>query len=76
MPSNAQGVHIDPTEFNRNDGFSPGQSIVVHVPSLKTQSDFTKSKIVPSTDLARYRDSKQPLLLLDERHGHARDRLG
>jgi hypothetical protein len=69
MPANAQGVHIDPTEWNRNDGFSPGQAIVVHVPSLKTQADFTKSKIVPSTDLARYRDSKQPLLLLDEQTG-------
>src|SRR3954452_10580702 len=69
MPANAQGVHIDPAEWNRNDGFSPGQGIVVHVPSLKTQSDFTNSKIVPSTDLARYKDSKQPLLLLDESTG-------
>ena len=31
--------------------------------------DFNKSKIVPSTDLARYRDKKQPLLLLDESTG-------
>jgi len=69
MPANAQGVHIDPTEWNRNDGFSPGQSIVVHVPSLKTQSGFAKSKIVPATDVARYRDRRQPLLLLDERTG-------
>src|SRR3954454_24338497 len=69
MPANAQGVHIDPTEWNRNDGFSPGTPIVVHVPSLKKQSDLKKSKIVPSTDLARYRDSKQPLLLLDESTG-------
>jgi hypothetical protein len=69
LPSNAKGVPVDPTEFNRNDGFSPGQSVIVHVPSLKTQSDFAKSKIVPSTDLARYRDRKQRLLLLDERTG-------
>jgi hypothetical protein len=69
MPANAQGVHIDPTEWNRNDGFSPGQAIIVHVPSLTTQTDFKNSKIVPSTDLARYRDGKQPLLLLDEKTG-------
>ena len=69
MPANAQGVHIDPTEWNRNDGFSPGQGIVVHVPSLKTQADLAKSKIVPDTDLARYKDKKQPLLLLDEKTG-------
>src|SRR5436190_12303455 len=69
LPTNAQGVHIDPTEWNRGDGFSPGQAIVVHVPSLKTQAGFKKSKIVLSTDLARYRDSKQPLLLLAEETG-------
>src|SRR4051794_3605963 len=39
MPANAQGVHIDPREFNRNDGFSPGQTIIAHVPSLRTQAD-------------------------------------
>jgi hypothetical protein len=69
LPTNVKGVPVDPTEFNRNDGFSPGQSIIVHVPSLKTQADLAKSKIVRSTDLARYRDRKQPLLLLDEKTG-------
>jgi hypothetical protein len=69
MPANAQGKHIDPTEWNRNDGFSPGQGIVVHVPSLKTQAQFDRSKIVPSNDLARYKDRRQPLLLLDEKTG-------
>jgi len=69
LPKNAKGVPVDPAEFNRNDGFSPGQTIVVHVPSLKTQANLKRSKIVPSTDLARYRDRKQPLLLLDERTG-------
>lgn len=69
LPANAQGVHIDPTEFNRNDGFSPGQPIIVHVRSLKSQADFIKSKIVPSTDIARYKDARQPLLLLDEKTG-------
>ena len=36
------GRSIDPTEWNRNDGFSPGQPIIVHVPSLKTQAEFDK----------------------------------
>src|SRR5947209_5155089 len=34
MPANAQGVHINVSSENRNDGFSPGQPITVHVPSL------------------------------------------
>ena len=32
MPANTKGVHIDPAQWNRNDGFSPGITIVVRVP--------------------------------------------
>ena len=32
MPANKGGVHIDPTDQNRADGFSPGNLIVTHVP--------------------------------------------
>jgi hypothetical protein len=34
LPANAQGVHIDPTAWNRSDGFSPGAQILVEVPGL------------------------------------------
>jgi hypothetical protein len=33
-PANRFGVHMDPTEWNRNDGFSPGQALQVMVPGL------------------------------------------
>ena len=69
MPKNKDGKAIDPREWNRNDGFSPGQPIIVHVPSLKTQADFARSKIVPDNDLAQYKAKNQPLLLLDEKTG-------
>jgi len=69
MPKTKTGIPINASEWNRNDGFSPGQAIIAHVPSLATQSAFAKSKIVPSTDLARYKDKAQPLLLLDEKTG-------
>jgi hypothetical protein len=36
MPRNVGGVPIDPTEYNRNDGFSPGNLIVTKVPGLDT----------------------------------------
>src|SRR5919108_5725066 len=32
MPANADGDHIDAPPYNRNDGFSPGQTIIVRVP--------------------------------------------
>ena len=32
MPANAQGVHIDPTDWNQSDGFSPGSAIIAFFP--------------------------------------------
>ena len=29
LPVNTDGVAIDPSEWNRNDGFSPGQALVL-----------------------------------------------
>ena len=34
MPTNKTGVPISPTAYGRNDGFSPGSSILVHVAGL------------------------------------------
>ncbi len=41
MPRNIEGKPIDPTEWNRNDGFSPGQLITTYVPGLATNPDGT-----------------------------------
>src|SRR5687768_7383620 len=38
MPRNVAGKPIDPTDYNRADGFSPGQMIVTKVPGLDTQA--------------------------------------
>ncbi len=37
MPRNAAGKPIDPTEWNRNDGFSPGSMLLTHVAGLDLQ---------------------------------------
>lgn len=65
LPANASGVHIDPTEWNRNDGFSPGAQIMVLLPEL----DPTGSALPPVTDLARSLDADSPLVLLDVNTG-------
>lgn len=68
MPSNADGVPVDPTDWNRSDGFSPGSPILVHVPGL----DLDGSGIAPITDIGRSLDADAPVVLLDldtgERH--------
>ncbi|MBY8965838.1 cadherin-like domain-containing protein [Algiphilus sp. NNCM1] len=39
MPRNIAGKPIDPTEWNRNDGFSPGQLLLTYVPNVATVKD-------------------------------------
>ena len=40
MPRNLAGKPIDPTEWNRNDGFSPGALIVAQVPGLSLEKTW------------------------------------
>lgn len=40
--ANVSGKTLDPTEWNRNDGFSPSSAMLVHVPGL----DTSKTKLV------------------------------
>src|SRR5919198_1685389 len=65
MPANAEGKHIDPTDYNRADGYSPGQLIVTHVPGLDNQGAFNRTRAVPVTDMARTYDRNQPIVLLN-----------
>jgi hypothetical protein len=65
MPANSSGVHIDPTEWNRNDGFSPGAMIVTYVPGL----DLARTGAAPITDIGASLRSDQPIVLLDASTG-------
>ncbi|HEX5095151.1 MAG TPA: hypothetical protein VFX21_04025 [Acidimicrobiia bacterium] len=68
MPTNKDGVHVDPREWNRNDGFSPGQPISIYVAGL----DVAQSHLAPSTDIGSSLADDAPIVLLDattgERH--------
>jgi hypothetical protein len=65
MPKNKNGVPINPTEWNRNDGFSPGQAILVHIPGMDNQAAFNRSGIVPVTNIRAYANGRQPVVLID-----------
>src|SRR3954469_18196690 len=69
MPANAAGRPIDPTEFNRNDGFSPGTLIVARVPGLDSQAAFDRTGLVPITDVGRSFDRDQPAVVINARTG-------
>ncbi len=63
MPRNNAGVPIDPTEWNRNDGFSPGSVILTHVPGI----DLTRTGAAPVTDIGSSLRPDAPIVLLDAR---------
>jgi len=65
MPRNAAGVPIDPTEWNRNDGFSPGSPILTVVPGL----DLARTGAAPETDIGRSLRADAPIVLLDATSG-------
>src|SRR5688572_29258230 len=61
MPENVFGTNINPGEWNRNDGFSPGSALLVHVPNL----DLATSGVAPSTDIGRSLAGNAPIVLLN-----------
>ncbi|MGI8460352.1 MAG: hypothetical protein ACR2OC_01775 [Solirubrobacterales bacterium] len=72
MPRNRAQVPINPSDYTRNDGFSPGNMIITKVPGLNSQAAFDATGAVPITDIGRYDDPKQPIVVIDaatgERH--------
>jgi hypothetical protein len=69
MPANTDGVHIDPTDMDRADGFSPGNEIIVKVPQVSTQQAFDNSGLVPITDPDQYLDPNQAVVVIDTTTG-------
>jgi hypothetical protein len=65
MPRNAAGVPIDPTEWNRNDGFSPGSAVLTVVPGL----DLARTGAAPETDIGQSLHANAPIVLLDATSG-------
>jgi hypothetical protein len=68
-PVNKSDVHVDPTELNRSDGFSPGASIVTHVPGLTTPQAFKRTRAVSLTDMDQAFRPNQPIVLIDATTG-------
>jgi hypothetical protein len=72
MPANVNSNHIDPTDYNRADGFSPGQLIVTHVPGLNNAQALAKTNPVGLTDLHAFTDANTPIVVINadtgERH--------
>ncbi len=69
MPTNSSDVHIDPAPYARNDGFSPGQTIVLRVPGLDNPTALANTNAVPINHLGRYTDKNTPVVVIDAKTG-------
>lgn len=67
MPTNKAGKPIDPSDLNRDDGFSPGAAIVTRVPGMDTAKAFAATGAVPITNLARTYATNQPVVVINTR---------
>ncbi len=65
MPKNGSNVAINPAEWNRNDGFSPGSDIVVRVPGLDNPAAMNKTKPAPLTDMSQALKPSAPIVVID-----------
>lgn len=61
MPRNVSMTPIEPSDYNLNDGFSPGASILLHVPNV----DLSITGAAPIIDMARSLDPGAPVVLVN-----------
>ncbi|HUR50492.1 MAG TPA: hypothetical protein VMZ11_00040 [Mycobacteriales bacterium] len=64
-PRNVLGKHLDPTELNRNDGWSQGTPILTSVPGL----DLRRTGMATEADPGRSLRADAPAVLLDAATG-------
>ena len=68
MPRSLGVKPIDPTEWNRNDGFSPGSPVLTFVPGLDLHKTWGDQRD-HIADIARYAAPDAPLLIIDSTTG-------
>lgn len=69
MPKNGDGDAIDAAPYNLNDGFSPGESIVVKVPGLDTPAAMAKTGAVSLSKLSDFSGKNEPIVVIDATTG-------
>jgi hypothetical protein len=65
LPANVLGAHLDPSELNALDGFSPGAAALAWMPTV----DLARSGAPSITDIGRSREPDSPIVIVDARTG-------
>ncbi len=61
MPRNNMNVPVEIADYNRNDGFSPGSTILTHVPGV----DLDQTGAAPITDIEESLDTGTPVVVIN-----------
>jgi len=61
MPKNASGTSIEPGDYNWNDGFSPGATILTHVPNV----DLGVTGATPIIDIEQSQNANAPIVVVN-----------
>jgi hypothetical protein len=69
MPTNTKGQRVSMAEFDRNDGFSPGSSLIVHVPGLDNEPALQRTGAVGLADMSQAFAPRQPIVVIDAATG-------
>jgi hypothetical protein len=69
MPTNGANVHMDGVPYNLNDGFSPGQTIVVRIPGINTAADLAANDVPTLAQLGNYANPDSRIVVLDATTG-------
>ena len=69
MPTNTKGQHVSVAEFDRNDGFSPGSSLIVHVSGLDNEPALRRTGAVRLADMSQAFAPRQPIVVIDASTG-------
>ncbi len=69
MPADKAGKRVSTAEFNRNDGFSPGQPIVLRIPGVTTPAQFKATGLNDVTDIGRSITRTSHLVIADVKTG-------
>jgi hypothetical protein len=65
MPKNTSGVPIEASDYNWNDGFSPGASILTYVPNV----DLAMTGAAPITDIEQSQAPGAPIVVVNAATG-------
>jgi hypothetical protein len=69
MPVNSSRQRVGVAAYDRNDGFSPGSSVILHVPGLDHAQAFQRTGSVPLSGMARAFAPRQPIVIIDASTG-------